>query len=173
MFWTFFITEYKRKNYNFNFLLEKHYSIYSSNPEDFYWDILRLFHEVKAGIVNCKKAGHEISAIGIDTWGVDYGLLDETDRLLSNPHHYRDARTQTVELTDAERREIYDVTGIQHAFFNTLFQFMCECESIATILINLFSLKSYKTSISFLIAWSSVHFSANTLFLSSNFANSL
>ena len=49
--------------------------------KDFYWDVLRLFHEIKAGIVNCKKAGHEIAAIGIDTWGVDYGLLDEADRL--------------------------------------------------------------------------------------------
>lgn len=97
--------------------------------KDFYWDLLRLFHEIKAGIVNCKKAGHEISAIGIDTWGVDYGLLDANDCILSNPHHYRDARTQAVDLTDKQRREIYDVTGVQHAFFNTLFQFMCEVKS--------------------------------------------
>ena len=97
--------------------------------KSFYWDLLRLFHEIKAGIVNCKKAGHTISAIGIDTWGVDYGLLDENDDILSNPHHYRDARTQSVELTEAQRREIYAITGIQHAFINTLFQFMCEVKS--------------------------------------------
>ncbi len=97
--------------------------------KNFYWDVLRLFHEIKAGIVKCKKAGHEISAIGIDTWGVDYGLLDAEDCLLGNPHHYRDARTQAVDLSDAQRREIYDVTGIQYAFFNTLNQFMCEVNS--------------------------------------------
>lgn len=46
------------------------------------WDVLRLFHEIKQGILKCKNAGAEISAIGIDTWGVDYGLLDKEGRLL-------------------------------------------------------------------------------------------
>lgn len=45
------------------------------------WDVLRLFHEIKQGILKCKNAGAEISAIGIDTWGVDYGLLDKEGRL--------------------------------------------------------------------------------------------
>ncbi len=94
----------------------------------YHWDILRLFHEIKAGIIKCKNAGHSFEAIGIDTWGVDYGLLDKDGRLLQNPYHYRDTRTDAVKLTDEEKREIFFSTGIQFAFFNTLFQYMCSAK---------------------------------------------
>ena len=83
----------------------------------FYWDVLRLFFEIKQGIT---KAVHQggFDAIGIDTWGVDFGLLDKKGRLLNNPVHYRDTRTvgmmekvfQTV-----PQKELYDETGIQMA----------------------------------------------------------
>ena len=58
----------------------------------FHWDVLRLFFEIKQGIT---KAVHQggFDAIGIDTWGVDFGLLDKKGRLLNNPVHYRDERT--------------------------------------------------------------------------------
>ena len=54
-----------------------------------YWDTLRQFYEIKKGIVKAKKVG-EIESIGIDTWGVDFGLLDEHGELLENAIHYRD-----------------------------------------------------------------------------------
>ena len=57
-----------------------------------YWDILRLFHEVKQGILKAKHAGG-FDSIGVDTWGVDFWMLDKDGRLLENPVHYRDART--------------------------------------------------------------------------------
>ena len=60
-----------------------------------YWDVLRLLHEIKNGL----KKAHEMGgfdSIGIDTWGVDYGLLDKHGNLLSNPLHYRDDRTDDM-----------------------------------------------------------------------------
>lgn len=58
-----------------------------------YWDVLRLFHEIKQGIVKAKQLG-SFDSIGIDTWGVDFGLIDEFGCLLENPVHYRDERTK-------------------------------------------------------------------------------
>ena len=59
-----------------------------------YWDILRLYHEMKQGILKCSlSASKDIASIGIDTWGVDFGLLDSSGKLLGNPYHYRDINT--------------------------------------------------------------------------------
>jgi len=88
-----------------------------------YWDILRLLHEIKQGLM--KAASYEIAAIGIDTWGVDFGLLDHRGRLLENPVHYRDARNDGVaEEVDKliPPRELYDETGLQRLPFNTIYQ---------------------------------------------------
>ncbi len=94
----------------------------------FYWDVLRLFHEIKTGILKTMHAGHtDILSIGIDTWGVDFGLFDKNGNLLGNPHHYRDSRTDgMIDQADKEvgKRYIFDHTGIQFNFFNTLFQLM-------------------------------------------------
>lgn len=92
----------------------------------FYWDVLRLFHEIKQGILKAKQYG-EIDSIGIDTWGVDFGLIDEKGYLLENPVHYRDERN--VGMIDEARKhmsrtEMYDRTGIQFMEFNTLFQLL-------------------------------------------------
>lgn len=92
----------------------------------FYWDVLRLFHEIKQGILKAKQYG-EIDSIGIDTWGVDFGLIDEKGYLLENPVHYRDERN--VGMIDEARKymsrtEMYDRTGIQFMDFNTLFQLL-------------------------------------------------
>ena len=62
----------------------------------FYWDVLRLFHEIKQGILKAKAKGG-FDSIGIDTWGVDFGLFDKNGKLLGNPYHYRDARTNGME----------------------------------------------------------------------------
>lgn len=91
-----------------------------------YWDILRLFHELKTGIIECRKKGHsDISSIAIDTWGVDFGLLDKDGRLLENPVHYRDKRTDGMiekAFDVVPREEIYKRTGIQFMQFNTVYQ---------------------------------------------------
>ena len=93
-----------------------------------YWDVLRLFFELKQGLLESKKQGHDdIASIGIDTWGVDFGLLDKQGRLLSNPVHYRDGRTDHMMEKAFEimpRAEMYAQTGLQFMQFNTLFQLM-------------------------------------------------
>lgn len=89
-----------------------------------YWDVLRLFFEIKQGITKALHAGG-FDAIGIDTWGVDFGLLDGEGRLLKNPVHYRDSRTDGMMdevFKTIPRGELYDRTGIQLMNLNTLFQ---------------------------------------------------
>ena len=92
----------------------------------FYWDILRLFHEIKQGISKCVAAGHkDIESIGIDTWGVDFGLLDKDGRLLENPVNYRDKRTVGVKEKAFEvcgKENMYKAAGLQFNDFNTIFQ---------------------------------------------------
>jgi len=59
-----------------------------------HWDVQTLWREIKNGMrIAYAQAGPHLSSIGLDTWGVDFGLLDERDRLLANPFHYRDSRT--------------------------------------------------------------------------------
>lgn len=94
--------------------------------DSLYWDILRLFHEMKQGILKAVAGGHkDIASIGIDTWGVDFGLLDSTGGLLGNPYHYRDSRTEGM-IEEACRivpgQEIYAATGIAFQVFNSLYQ---------------------------------------------------
>jgi len=89
-----------------------------------YWDILHLFNQMKTGL---QKAAQKvkIDSIGIDSWAVDYALLDRGDNLLSNPYFYRDNRTEGLveEVTGMiSRSEIYEKTGIQFMPINTLYQ---------------------------------------------------
>ena len=91
-----------------------------------YWDVLRLFHEIKQGIIKAKNAGG-FDSIGIDTWGVDFGLIDEFGCLVENPVHYRDKRNVGM-IEEAEKyiskKDMYQKTGIQFMDFNTLFQLL-------------------------------------------------
>lgn len=91
----------------------------------FCWDFLRLFHDLKTGLKIAGARGIKISSIGIDTWGVDYGLLDEKANLLSTPLHYRDSRTDKM-LEEIQKilpyEDIYKSTGIQYMQFNTIYQ---------------------------------------------------
>ncbi|MDD6735604.1 MAG: rhamnulokinase, partial [Clostridiales bacterium] len=95
-----------------------------------YWDILRLFHEIKQGILKCVNSGdRDIDCIGIDTWGVDYGLLDKNGKLLGNPHHYRDSRTDGMydeAFKLVPKKEIFRETGIAFNWFNTVYQLLSE-----------------------------------------------
>lgn len=86
------------------------------NGATFHWDFLRLFYEVGQGINKAKLQGG-FDSIGIDTWGVDFGLLDKNGRLLENPVHYRDERTTRI-----ARPNYYARSGIQAMAFNTVYQ---------------------------------------------------
>lgn len=95
-----------------------------------HWDVRRLFGEVKAGIARAAQSyGEAVVSIGVDTWGVDYGLLDERGKLLTLPFHYRDRRTEGIEEKMFEKvseEEIYEATGIQFLTINTLYQLYAE-----------------------------------------------
>ena len=91
----------------------------------FVWDMPRLFHEIKQALLKLSKSGETVDAIGIDTWGVDFGLLDKNGHLLSLPVHYRDARTNGIpEKVRAiiPDEELFARTGIAFNSFNTLYQ---------------------------------------------------
>lgn len=93
-----------------------------------YWDLLRFLQEIEEGIrKSARESGVTPSAIGIDTWGVDYGLLDRQGDLLGNPYHYRDCRTEGMFEKAFERMpkaEIFARTGVAFQPFNTLFQLL-------------------------------------------------
>jgi rhamnulokinase len=91
-----------------------------------HWDALRLWGEIAAGLRKAGAAG-ELASVGVDSWGVDFALLDERGRLLANPVHYRDARTDgMVEAACGvvPREEVYAATGIQFMAINTLYQLL-------------------------------------------------
>ncbi len=104
---------------------------FSSDPimlnETFTWDFLRLFFELKKGILKTYQNHRDIASIGIDTWGVDFGLLSSRGELLGNPVHYRDTRTDgMIEMACSilSAEEIYRTTGIAFQKFNTLYQLL-------------------------------------------------
>lgn len=91
-----------------------------------HWDILRLFFELKQGLCAAARLGR-IDGIGVDTWGVDFGLLDKDGKLLENPVHYRDARTAGMAERSYERipqKRLYEITGNQIMEINTAFQLL-------------------------------------------------
>jgi len=94
--------------------------------ESLYWDVLRLFDEMKNGIrLATHQHGADISGVGIDTWGVDFALLGPNDVLLENPHCYRDPRIDGMMeevFTIVPKSRIYEETGIQFMPLNTLYQ---------------------------------------------------
>ncbi|WP_020617631.1 rhamnulokinase [Paenibacillus daejeonensis] len=90
-----------------------------------HWDILRLYHEMKQGIIKARQQGLAFRSIAIDSWAVDYGLLDKNGELLGNPYHYRDHQTDGVMAQVFEQipeRELFGRNGIQFLQFNTIFQ---------------------------------------------------
>lgn len=92
------------------------------------WDVEELFDHVVAGLAAVRvKTGQAPASIGIDTWGVDFVLLDENDELVGDAVAYRDARTEGIfEQADAimDPAELYARTGIQRTQFNTVYQFL-------------------------------------------------
>lgn len=92
------------------------------------WDIDRLMTEIKTGIGKAtKEAGGEVAGIGVDSWGVDFGLLDENGKLIEKTYHYRDSRTNGMMDKAFEmmpKRDIYEHTGLQFMQFNTMYQLL-------------------------------------------------
>lgn len=99
-------------------------------PDGLHWDILRLWSEIKTAIsIVVHKHHAQLAGIGIDTWGVDYGLLDRTGALIGNPYHYRDSRTDGLVEASFQRlprERIFDLTGIQFMQLNTLYQLFAQ-----------------------------------------------
>ena len=89
-----------------------------------HWDILRLYQDVLHGVRTAART-FDLASLGIDSWGVDYGLLDAGGALLGNPVHYRDARTDGMVgkvLAKIPAPELYAVTGVQQLQINTINQ---------------------------------------------------
>ena len=96
------------------------------------WDVDRLFAEIKNGLKKCKEIGKIPVSMAIDTWGVDYVLLDKDDRILGDTVGYRDSRTEGMDEKVYEvipQDELYARTGIQKQIFNTVYQLMAVKES--------------------------------------------
>lgn len=117
-------------SYNGNRISVENLHRFSNDPvilgDTMYWDFLRLFFEVKQGLLKAKDRGFA-GSIGIDTWGVDFGLIDRHGRLLGNPVHYRDGRTAGYLEKSFQRIDknwFYQMTGNQFMEINTAFQMM-------------------------------------------------
>ncbi|KAA9157479.1 rhamnulokinase [Amycolatopsis acidicola] len=95
-----------------------------------YWDILGIHRELLTGL---QEAG-AVEGVGIDSWAVDYGLLDRNGALLGNPVNYRDSRTDGVlerVVQTVPERELFEITGLQQLPFNTLYQLVSEKDRLA------------------------------------------
>lgn len=96
------------------------------------WDVKRLFAEIKNGLKKCKELGKIPAFMGIDTWAVDYVLLDAKDQILGNSVGYRDSRTNGMDEKVYETislQDLYARTGIQKQMFNTIYQLMAVKQS--------------------------------------------
>ncbi|MBT2288719.1 rhamnulokinase [Paenibacillus albidus] len=96
-----------------------------------YWDVLRLFHEMKHGIRQAFREHGELLSLSVDTWGVDYGFIDRQGQLLSAPHHYRDQRMTAHRFRLEELlppREQFKLTGNQPDLINTVYQLYADLQ---------------------------------------------
>ena len=92
-----------------------------------HWDLPRLVAEINQALRKVAAGGRGLEGIGIDTWGVDFGLVGRGETLLGNPVHYRDTRTDGMmerAFARVPRERIYEITGLQFLPFNTLYQLL-------------------------------------------------
>jgi rhamnulokinase len=102
-----------------------------------HWDLPRLWEEMKAALRKAGAECSELDGVGVDTWGVDFGLVGRGDTLLGNPVHYRDARTDGMIEAACKvmaRERIYEITGLQFLPFNTLYQLLAMVRSRSPLL---------------------------------------
>ena len=91
------------------------------------WDTQRLFAEILTGMKRCREVGKIPTSVGVDTWALDYVLLDEDNQLIGETYGYRDSRTQGMDelvYRHVSEAELYAITGIQKQLFNTIYQLM-------------------------------------------------
>jgi len=103
-----------------------------------HWDVLRLWSDIKVGLGKAAQTyGDRVISVGLDTWGVDFGLLAADETLLCNPFHYRDPRTDDVMgrvFEKVSREQIFQTTGVQFMQLNTLYQLFAMAEAKSPLL---------------------------------------
>ncbi|MFC7335664.1 rhamnulokinase family protein [Haloferula chungangensis] len=101
-------------------------------PDGWHWNITSLYQNILEGLkIAAKEYGDAAVSVGVDTWGVDYALIDKKGGMLGLPYQYRDSRTDEMMETayaKVPKKEIYEATGIQFMFFNSIFQLLSEVE---------------------------------------------
>jgi len=99
-------------------------------PDGLHWDTERLVERIRTGLGEAlRRCDGHLSGVGIDTWGVDYGRLDAAGRLLEQPFHYRDSRTQDTPrqvFAELAPERLYGISGLQVMPFNTIFQYVAQ-----------------------------------------------
>ncbi|RNL82426.1 rhamnulokinase [Halostreptopolyspora alba] len=93
-------------------------------PTGLHWNVPGLYQQILRGLRSAAQ-DHPLTSVGVDSWAIDYGLLDTSGALLGLPHHHRDSRTDTVAPEVTQRlgaSELYSVNGLQYLPFTTLFQ---------------------------------------------------
>jgi rhamnulokinase len=102
-------------------------------PNGWHWNITSLYQNILDGLkIAAGEYGDAAISVGVDTWGVDYALLDKNGAMLGLPYQYRDSRTDGMmdaAYSKVPKKEIYEATGIQFMFFNSIFQLLAEVES--------------------------------------------
>ena len=103
-----------------------------------FWNIPSLLSSIRSGLATALQKYGRIESIGVDTWGVDYALLDRSGRMLSLPYAYRDKRNTPANMKQVfdavGRKQLYQATGIQFMDFNTLFQLNAERNELDSLL---------------------------------------
>ena len=104
------------------------------HADGWHWEATRLFQDIQNGLAEAgKRFGNHIVSVAVDTWGVDYGLIDGDGQIVNEPWMYRDSRTDGM-IAEAERlvgaSDMWNRTGIQSLFFNTVYQLMVEWRKI-------------------------------------------
>lgn len=105
---------------------------FKQSKDGLYWDVEALFQSVLEGICKCRELGKIPETIAIDTWGVDYVLLDKDKKEILPAMSYRDSRTESI-ISEVEgivsAKELYSACGIQKISFNTIYQLYCDKKS--------------------------------------------
>lgn len=102
-------------------------------PDGLHWDVLGLYTDILDGLRQVARAGHDVRSVAVDSWAVDYGLVDAHGALLGNPFHYRDGRTAAaVDAVHArvDPGALYAVNGLQHLPFNTVLQLVADGDQL-------------------------------------------